>query len=184
MNVQKATGLTRAEALKRRSMYGLNTVTPPVNCPSWVCCLLPCILRTESMRLFHLTLPQEATVLRDGRQFRMDAISLVYGDIVYLKVGDKVPADLRIIECSSDCKMDLSVFLTEETLVHGSIECTDAENQLRSANMAFMASRVIEGTAIGVVVALGDETIWGQVVSSGQWPLTNRREAMELDRLV
>ena len=41
---------------------------------------------------------QEAVVLRDGKKLSMNAEQLVVGDIVYVKFGDRLPADIRVIE--------------------------------------------------------------------------------------
>lgn len=41
---------------------------------------------------------QEATVLRDGEKHNINAEKLVMGDIIYVKFGDRVPADIRVIE--------------------------------------------------------------------------------------
>ena len=105
MNVSIESGLTREEAKRHRSLHGLNTIRPPVNCPSWVCCLLPCLLRTPSMRAFHTCLPQEGTVLRNGRKYRMDSTSIVYGDVIHLKPQDRIVADMRLVECSDDLQV-------------------------------------------------------------------------------
>lgn len=47
---------------------------------------------------------QQALVLRDGQRIEMVAEKLVTGDIVYIKGGDKIPADLRFLE-SHGCKV-------------------------------------------------------------------------------
>ena len=44
-------------------------------------------------------LPAQCTVLRDGgREARVDAVDLVPGDVVRLYIGDRVPADIRVLE--------------------------------------------------------------------------------------
>ena len=43
-------------------------------------------------------LMQEATVLRDGEKHTLNAEKLVLGDIIFVKFGDRVPADIRVIE--------------------------------------------------------------------------------------
>ncbi|RLN49241.1 hypothetical protein BBJ29_003887 [Phytophthora kernoviae] len=123
VGVDPALGLSRDEAMTRRTLYGANRVTPPVNCPSWVCCLLPCLMRTASMQAYQEALPREATVRRRvaaaqgqpaTRRMRMDAMSLVYGDVVELKAGDVAGADLRIVECSDDCVVDQVALVGDE----------------------------------------------------------------------
>ena len=54
-------------------------------------------------------LPAECLVLRDGAQSRVPTSGLVPGDIVYVRLGDKIPADLRMIQVSMDLKFDRSI---------------------------------------------------------------------------
>uniref|UniRef100_K3WWC9 Uncharacterized protein n=1 Tax=Globisporangium ultimum (strain ATCC 200006 / CBS 805.95 / DAOM BR144) TaxID=431595 RepID=K3WWC9_GLOUD len=195
VGVDPSTGLSRDDAMARRALYGANRVTPPVNCPSWVCCLLPCLLRTSSMQAYHAVLPKEATVRRKvaasgkgatTRRMRMDAMSLVYGDVVELQPGDLVSADMRVIECSSDCLVDQSALAGNEDhdddMEEGERSCVrkhvspvdaaleDGDNDpLTSRNILLMASRVVRGSAVAVVIATGDRTFWGQLVAHHEW---------------
>jgi sodium/potassium-transporting ATPase subunit alpha len=54
-------------------------------------------------------LPNDCLVIRDGVPSTLSALELVPGDIVKVKQGDKLPADLRFIEASSDYKIDRSM---------------------------------------------------------------------------
>ena len=45
-------------------------------------------------------IPAETLVLREGQQKRIPAAELVVGDIVYVNLGNKCPADFRILHCS------------------------------------------------------------------------------------
>lgn len=193
VGVDPSTGLDRAAAMTRRDLYGSNRVTPPINCPSWVCCLLPCLLRTSSMRAFNAALPRESTVRRRvagpeakplTRRMRMDAMSLVYGDVVELKAGDVVGADLRVIECSDDCVVDQSVLTgkgddedDEEQSQRSRKRVSTAsppthyrEDPIMSGNILLMATELVQGSAVAVVVAMGDHTVWGTMVAQHQWP--------------
>ena len=51
------------------------------------------------MESFKKLVPQEAIVLRNGQKVSIDASSCVIGDIVFVKSGDRIPADLRVVEC-------------------------------------------------------------------------------------
>ncbi|ETV88070.1 hypothetical protein H257_01434 [Aphanomyces astaci] len=183
-NVELAFGLTRDEAIARRLLHGVNRVTPPVNCPSWVCCLLPCIMRTEGMRLYTNHSPKEVNVMRSGKKLCMDAASLVFGDVVIFKAGDTVAADCRLLECSEDFTVDLSALANEKLPRVCSVECTDKENGVLSRNMVFMASAVVKGDAIGVVVATGDNTVWGQLISNHKWPHVTDVSNAESERFI
>lgn len=50
------------------------------------------------MESFKKLVPQEAIVVRNGQKKSIDATHCVVGDIVFVKAGDRVPADLRIVE--------------------------------------------------------------------------------------
>jgi magnesium-transporting ATPase (P-type) len=199
MGVDPSLGLTREKAIQRRELYGTNRLTPPVNCPSWLCCLLPCLLRTTSMQNFQNALPKESTVRRIDphtkrmRRIRMDATSIVHGDVIELNEGDIVGADVRLVECSEDCIIDQSnltgkentknleeqdSFLLSRKKAH--LECTDPNDPMRSANIALMSSYIAQGCAVGIVIATGDDTVWGQLLSIHQWPIIKSTKKKKL----
>ncbi len=62
-------------------------------------------------------LPSDVEVLRDGGKVEVQAADIVTGDIVYVGMGQKVPADLRLIECSGDLKFDRSILTGEVQLL-------------------------------------------------------------------
>ncbi|KAE9020985.1 hypothetical protein PR002_g12382 [Phytophthora rubi] len=184
VGVDPALGLSRDDAMTRRALYGANRVTPPVNCPSWVCCLLPCLMRTASMQAYQEALPRESTVRRRvagqgqpaTRRMRMDAMSLVYGDVVELKAGDVAGADLRVVECSDDCVVDQTTLVGEDEEAGRKHVTTDTppghlhQDPLRCGNIVLMTTSVLQGTAVAVVVSTGDRTLWGRLVTHHEWP--------------
>lgn len=107
-------------------------------------------------------LPSECFVLRDGVVKKMSANLLVVGDIVQIKLGNKVPADLRLLQVSNDLKFDRAVLTGESEAVEGSTACTD-DNILESKNIALMGTHVINGNAVGVVVLTGNNTVMGRI---------------------
>ena len=50
------------------------------------------------MESFKKMVPQEAVVMRDGEKINIEATQCVIGDLVFVKFGDRIPADLRIVE--------------------------------------------------------------------------------------
>jgi sodium/potassium-transporting ATPase subunit alpha len=58
-------------------------------------------------------LPADVVVLRDGVQTTLPAASLVPGDLVHLVMGQKVPADVKLIDVSGDLRFDRSVLTGE-----------------------------------------------------------------------
>ena len=102
LNVNYKTGLTNDEASKRREEHdSFNTIDPPVKCPGWVCCLLPCIKSIPSMKAFRQLQPEDAEIRRNGKWTRYDATSLVRGDVLRLEEGDVVPADVVVLSVTS-----------------------------------------------------------------------------------
>ena len=63
-------------------------------------------------------LPSAVQVLRDGKQVMVQAPDLVTGDIVYISMGQKVPADLRMIEVGGDLKFDRAVLTGEVRVIN------------------------------------------------------------------
>jgi sodium/potassium-transporting ATPase subunit alpha len=113
------------------------------------------------MKSFSKMVPQETMVLRDGKHLNLEVENLVVGDVVNVKCGDRVPADIRIIN-SAGFKVDNSSLTGESEALPRSSECT-SENPLESKNMAFFSSNAVEGTCTGVVVKTGDGTVMGRI---------------------
>lgn len=61
------------------------------------------------MASINTMLPDFCLALREGGQVEVSATDLVPGDIVYVKMGNKIPADLRLVEASADLKFDRSI---------------------------------------------------------------------------
>lgn len=56
---------------------------------------------------------EQATVIRDGKRQTIPATDIVVGDLVMLSMGDRVPADLRLVDVSIDVKFDRSLLTGE-----------------------------------------------------------------------
>ncbi|OZJ01483.1 hypothetical protein BZG36_05714, partial [Bifiguratus adelaidae] len=107
-------------------------------------------------------LPSDCYVLRGGQECKVRASELVVGDIVHLKMGNKVPADMRLLETSGDVRFDRSVLTGESEEIEGAIDATDV-NILESRNIALMGTHVTNGTATGVVILTGASTVMGRI---------------------
>ena len=55
-------------------------------------------------------MPEDCLLIRDGAQISTAAIEVVPGDVMLIKAGNKLPADVRIIDVFSDASFDRSVF--------------------------------------------------------------------------
>ncbi|KAG6021664.1 hypothetical protein E4U41_002432 [Claviceps citrina] len=107
-------------------------------------------------------LPAEALVMRDGQLKKMQASELVSGDVVHLQIGNKVPADLRLISHSGDIRFDRAVLTGEADEVEGAIDSTD-DNFLESRNIALMGTLVVNGSGVGVVILTGPRSVMGRI---------------------
>lgn len=107
-------------------------------------------------------IPAECLVLRDGQQRRVPAANLVVGDIISISLGNKCPADIRILHCSGDLKFDRSVLTGESEPIAGTTENTDP-NFMESRNIGMQGTHVVSGNGIGLVIQTGDLTVFGRI---------------------
>ncbi len=112
----------------------------------------------QTMRSIANMLPADVTVLRDGSKATVPAAELVTGDVVYVSLGNKLPADLRLIEVSQDFKVDRAVLTGESEPINGAVDYTDT-NFLETKNIALQGTLCVGGTAVGIVVQAGDNTV-------------------------
>lgn len=106
-------------------------------------------------------IPAKCMCLRDGKLAHIDASSLVPGDVVFVRMGDKTPADIRVFS-ASDCKVDNSS-LTGESEPQERTPQNDMQNPLEAQNIMFNSTLVVSGEAYGVVIRTGDGTVLGQI---------------------
>ena len=98
---------------------------------------------------------------QEAKEIPIDEV--VVGDIVYLSAGDMIPGDLRIIEAKDLFISQASLTGESEPVEKFAIETTVGTKVLEAQNLAFMGSDVISGSAVGVVIATGDETMLGRI---------------------
>lgn len=113
----------------------------------------------------HLTgmIATRVRVLRDGRWQELPSTELVVGDRVRLAAGDRVPADLRLIE-ARDLFVSQSVITGESGVQEkqaGTLRQNEVKNVTDCANIALMGSTVTGGFGEGIVLAVGENTVYG-----------------------
>lgn len=113
------------------------------------------------MESFTKMVPTFATVIRNGIKTRIATEALVPGDLVEIKFGDKIPADIRVI-ASNGLRVENSSITGESEPVARTNYPTD-DNPLESANVAFFSSFAVDGEGIGIVLATGDKTMIGRL---------------------
>ncbi len=95
----------------------------------------------------------------------MDLDEVVVGDLIHLAAGDMIPADLRILR-AKDLFVSQAALTGESEPVEKlpiAANPQDAEGLTDIFNLAFMGTDVVSGSAVGVVVATGDDTVFGDM---------------------
>ncbi|CAJ1087526.1 sodium/potassium-transporting ATPase subunit alpha-1 [Xyrichtys novacula] len=118
---------------------------------------------SKIMDSFKNLVPQQALVIRDGEKMSINAEEVVSGDLVEVKGGDRVPADLRVISAHG-CKVDNSS-LTGESEPQIRTPDFSNENPLETRNIVFFSTNCVEGTARGIVINTGDRTVMGRIAT-------------------
>lgn len=105
----------------------------------------------------------KATVIRNGSRTELSAEELVPGDIVLLESGDKVPADLRIVE-ARNLKVEESALTGESQPVTKTTDPVDEDSVVGDQkSLAFNSTMITYGRAKGVVIATGEHTEIGKI---------------------
>ena len=103
--------------------------------------------------------------VENGRE-EIELEDVVVGDLIYLAAGDLIPADMRIIR-AKDLFVSQSALTGESTSVEKTAEpVVFSGNMTECSNLAFMGSNVISGSALGIVITTGDDTMLGGLAKS------------------
>ncbi|MDN5275837.1 MAG: pacL2 [Candidatus Saccharibacteria bacterium] len=119
---------------------------------------------------------QKVSVMRSDSIIMLDVSELVPGDIIFCHEGDKVPADLRLIEVNG-LKIDESVLTGESVAVDKTTRTIKGVKEVyERTNTAFQGSFIIGGSAKGLVTGTGNDTEFGHIAalaeqSRGQSPV-------------
>ncbi|MBN1643235.1 MAG: cation-translocating P-type ATPase [Dehalococcoidales bacterium] len=106
-----------------------------------------------------------ATVIRDGNEIEVPAEELVPGDIVILSAGDRIPADLRLVE-SFNLSTQEAPLTGESTPVEKSTAVIEGVVPVGDhKNMAYTGTTVTYGRGKGIVVATGMQTEFGKIAA-------------------
>jgi magnesium-transporting ATPase (P-type) len=108
-------------------------------------------------------LAPRANVVRDGRRRTVDAADLVVGDHVFLESGDRVPADVRLLEVRA-LRVDEAILTGESVSVQKNLDTVPTSATLAERTcMAFSGTMVTTGTARGLVIATGASSEIGKI---------------------
>lgn len=110
--------------------------------------------------------PDSCRVIRNGRDARIRASDVVPGDIVSLSVGDKIPADCRLIHInSSSFRVDQAILTGESLSVNKDLEVVTDPKAVKQdmSNMLFSGTTIASGSGLAVVVQTGSKTAIGDI---------------------
>ncbi|MFB4167557.1 calcium-translocating P-type ATPase, SERCA-type [Virgibacillus sp. JSM 102003] len=107
-----------------------------------------------------------ANVLRDGKWEKIPSQDVVVGDVLRMKSGDRIPADIRITK-SNSMETEESALTGESLPVmkHATAISKDHLDAQDQVNMGFMGTLVTRGSGLGIVVGTGMNTVMGQIAS-------------------
>jgi Mg2+-importing ATPase len=117
-----------------------------------------------AMAALRAKIRQEAEVRRDGRVSRVPVTDLVPGDVVSLRIGALIPADLRLLKVD-ELECDEGVLTGESMPVAKSVAPVAGRQPQDQPGCAFMGTIVHQGSALGVVVRTGARTAFGEIAA-------------------
>ncbi|KAK5125068.1 hypothetical protein LTR85_001259 [Meristemomyces frigidus] len=114
-------------------------------------------------------LPDECLVFRDGTLQSVHGKDVVPGDMLKITLGNKLPADVRFVEVSSDARFDRSILTGEAAPLLGSVDSTDS-NYLETACIGMAGTHCVSGSAWGLIIETGDRTVFGRIAKLSSTP--------------
>jgi P-type Mg2+ transporter len=117
----------------------------------------------QAVAALHASISHRAVVRRDGVSQQIDVRDLVPGDILSLRIGDLVPADVRLLE-TAQLECDEAV-LTGESMPapKSSATSSSSDSTVDLPSCAFMGTVVHQGSALAVVVSTASATAFGKI---------------------
>jgi P-type Mg2+ transporter len=117
----------------------------------------------KAVEALHSQIRHLAFVDRDGRPAEVAVTEIVPGDVVHLRVGDVVPADLRLLEVHG-LECDESALTGESQVAAKTADAhPTGESSLDLASCAFMGTLVRGGDGRGLAVRTGSHTAFGAI---------------------
>ncbi|MHA1211728.1 MAG: cation-translocating P-type ATPase, partial [Candidatus Heimdallarchaeota archaeon] len=111
---------------------------------------------------------QNVLIVRNGKEGIIHSSELIPGDIIILEVGDKIPADSRLIEANS-FKVDEAALTGESNPITKSLQLVPEESRIHARkNMIYSGCTCVYGRGKAVVVATGLQTEMGKIAELTQ----------------
>lgn len=132
----------------------------------------------KEMKALKSWIPIYAKIMRDGNLHKLPVKNIVPGDILFIEEGDRVPADIRLIESYDLFSIEIPLtgefepvakkatkISANELISH---ESQISEKQLTAENMIYMSTSIARGTGKGIAVGTGMNTRFGQITHLAQ----------------
>ena len=113
----------------------------------------------------HTHLRHETVLRREGVDAPVDVRELVPGDVIALRMGELVPADVRLLEVNG-LECDEAALTGESMTAVKSVAPATSDSPVDLPSCAFMGTVVHQGSGRAVVVATGPRTAFGQIAAS------------------
>lgn len=113
------------------------------------------------------------------------AEQLLPGDVLLLEAGQKVPADVRILDCSDGALVENSA-LTGESLPEPRVSglAPPSQPQTEARNVAFCGTVVLQGRMVCLVIGIGDDTFLGQIATKIRTSRTRSSLEVQIEHFV
>ncbi len=120
----------------------------------------------KTLELLNQYSVSSSRVLRDGKELIVKSTELVPGDIIYLSLGDQVPADVRFLD-SHDLTIDESILTGESVAIRKNSELI--ENKIKdlynASNIGFSGTSLVNGKTTAIILTTGKKTRMGNIAS-------------------
>ena len=115
-------------------------------------------------------------VMKNGEWTKQNLEEVVVGDIVKMGAGDRIPADIRVIS-SEDCYVSQSVITGESKIQEKTSHSMKSipDSIIGYTNILFLGTTIISGNCEGVVLAVGQDTVYGGISAD----MSNRKNGFD-----
>jgi len=138
----------------------------------------------EMMAQFENFIPPIAYVIRDGRETKVEAKSIVPGDVVLVKGGENIPCDVVVFKCN-EMKVNNASLTGEALDIQIDPDMEPESNIFETKNVGFFGTQCTAGEGTGICFRIGDSTVIGQIANlassaeSAETPLS-----IEIERFI
>lgn len=173
IKINANSGLTKGE-IQEKKREGVRNIIPGVGKTTWhdwyeafLCCSFRSNARSEYANVIKKYLSPYSRVIRDGKIIQVEREDLLPGDILVFGKGDKINADILLVDISGDDKVLVNAFLYTERVepmvkekIHSVGEPWDRQE------IILTGCEILSGNGKGLVLAVGEQTIVGKIMKN------------------